>query len=146
MEMLLHDRTAVPDDEGFRAAVGAAGDLWEDVCRRLCDGMGARAVPAWGGRAGWELRFRRAGRPFVTLTPGIDSFRACVVLGAHETSLAEAAALPPAIRSVLDQARRYPDGTWLFIPVRSDEDVGGLLGLLELKLPERARRALVGVS
>jgi hypothetical protein len=145
MEMPMHDRAVVPDDQAFRAAVGAAADLWGDVCRHVADGMGARALPSWGGRSGWEIRYRRAGRPFVTLTPGTDSFQACVVLGRNETVVAETLALGPATRAILDGARRFPDGTWLFIPVRSAQDVADLLALLEIKLPARTRRALAGV-
>ena len=144
MEISLDDRSRVPRDDEFGPAVGTAVALWEDVGRQVF-AMGARSAPSWGGRAGWELRFRRAGRPFVTLTPGTDSFQACVVLGERETATAEATALPPAVRAVLDGARRYPDGTWLFIPIGSAEDVAGLVDLLEIKLPERARRAPAGV-
>jgi hypothetical protein len=146
MEMPLHDRTVVPTDEDFSVAAGTAAPLWADVSRRLAADMGAHPILAWGGRAGWEIRYRRAGRPLVTLTPGPDSFHACVVLGAYESAMAAAAPLGPGIRALLERAHRYPDGTWLFITVRTPEDVTDLLTLLEVKLPKRLREALAGVT
>ena len=136
-------RSAVPTDEAFRSAVGGAAAAWTQLTERVSVGMAARPIPSWGGATtGWEVRHRRAGRPFVTLTPGVDSFRACVVLGRAERDLAEAAPLSPAAAALLAGARRFPDGTWLFITVRTTDDVAVVLEFLELKLPDRLRRAL----
>jgi hypothetical protein len=97
-------------------------------------------------RTGWELRYRRAGRPLITVTPTGDAFTACVVLGAAATAEAEALPLGPEARRILDGARRYPDGTWLFIPVRNAGDLADVRALLELKLPTGVRRTLVGAG
>ena len=139
----LHNRSHEPTDAEYRVAVGSAGGPWEELRRRLSAEMDAQPVPSWGGRDGWELRYRRAGRSFVSLTPGTDAFTACVVLGSRERTEAEASGLPAAARSALDGARRYPDGTWIFLTVRSMEDVETLSALLEVKLPARLRRSLV---
>jgi hypothetical protein len=144
MTSLLRRRDVVPDDAAFEASVGTAAGPWALLTRRVSMDMGARATPSWGGaNAGWELRFRRAGRPFVTLSPGDDSFRACIVLGTRERSEAEAASLSIGARAILEAARRFPDGTWLFITVRTTGDVGTVLEFLELKLPTRVRRSLL---
>ncbi len=144
MEAQLLDKVRAPDDAAFRAAVGSAADLWTGLDRWLAQ-VGAARLPSWGGmRTGWELRYRRAGRPLITVTPTGDAFTACIVLGVAVT--AEAAALPlgPETRRILDGARRYPDGTWLFIPVRDADGLADVRALLELKLPTSVQRALAG--
>jgi len=145
MVQSLFDRDHVPTDSAFQTAVGAAGELWERLTRRVSIDMGARPLISWGGsKSGWEIRYRRAGRPFLSLSPGEDSFRACVVLGVRETAAAGAEPLSASARAILEAAHQYPDGTWLFITIRTTDDVETVLRFLELKLPNRVRRAIVG--
>jgi len=146
MNVSLLDPTCEPDAAAFRAAVGSAADLWMELERWLVE-AGATWHPAWGGKAeGWYVRARRAGRPLVTLTPAHDGFTACVVLGVAATAEAASVRLGPATRRIFDGARRYPDGTWLFIPVQAPADLADVLALLELKLPVRLRRVLAAAS
>lgn len=147
MAQPLLDRDHVPTDAAFQAAVGAAAEPWERLTRRVTEDMGARPLVSWGGaKGGWEVRYRRASRPFLSLSPGEDSFRACVVLGARETAAADAEPQSPSARAILEAAHQYPDGTWLFITIRTMEDVETVLRFLELKLPGRIRRALAGLA
>ncbi len=139
---MLTDRLQVPDDEVLRSATGLVAPLWDELTWLLAGPMGAHPAVAWGGREGWTVRYRRAGRPLVTLTPGRDAFQALIVLGHLETAEAEALPLGPGARAILDAAPRHPDGTWLFIPIETADDLADLIQLLEVKLPPRLRRAV----
>ena len=139
----LLDRDVVPTDADFERAAGPHTDLWYRCRDTVTRAMGATADTVWGGRNdGWMLRVRRAGRPFTTLAPRDVGFNALVILGSADLAGAEALPLSPRVRAVLDSARRYPDGTWLFIPVEVASDVDDVVGLLTLKLPARVRRRL----
>jgi hypothetical protein len=141
----LFDHDHVPTDAAFEAAVGATAELWERLTRRVSIDMGARPLISWGGsKNGWEIRYRRAGRSFLSLSPGEDSFRACVVLGAREAAAAGAEPLSASAHAILGAAHQFPDGTWLFITIRTADDLETVLRFLELKLPNRVRRAMVG--
>jgi len=143
----LLDRTEPPNADAFRQALGVTAALWEQCRDIVVDRMGASSDVTWNGRSeGWALRFRRAGRPFLTLAPRDEGFTGLVILGRAETTEAEGMALSPRIRALLDGARRYPDGTWLFIPVEQSTDVDDILGLLTLKLPPTIRRRVAAAA
>jgi hypothetical protein len=140
----LFDADARPTPAVVRAIVGPVAPLWEDLVRRV-EAMGARGAFTWEGRKyGWSLKYVRAGRPFVSLTPVRDGFRALVILGRAQVEEVPALPLGPRVRDVFDAARQYPDGRWLLIAVESERDVADVVALLETKLLPTIRARLAG--
>jgi hypothetical protein len=86
--------------------------------------------------------FKRAGRPFVTLTPRHGGFDALVVLGRAEADAARGLPLGGGTREAFVDSPQLHDGRWLFLPIGGDEDADDLLRLLSVKLPARVRARL----
>ncbi len=136
---LLFDAGTMPTREAVRTALGNAADRWDALVARV-EAMGARGSFTWDGpKYGWSLRYTRAGRPFVALSPGDGGFRALVILGRAQVEEVPTLPLGPHVRAVFDAARQYPDGRWLFIPVESDGDAADIATLLATKLPSTIR-------
>jgi hypothetical protein len=137
------DRDHSPADHELRAVLGDAAARWVSLAHTLTDELGAQSAWRWDGpRAGWCVPFRRAGRPFVTLTPRAGGFDALVVLGAAEADVARALPMGEATREAFADSPQLHDGRWLFLPIASDCDANELLRLLSVKLPPRVRARL----
>ncbi len=91
----------------------------------------------YGVRYGWALRFRRGGRAFLAMYPNRDFLTVQIILGQAQIAEARAIGLPPNISKVLEAAKEYPEGRWLFIPVKSLKAVRQLRALIALKRPRR---------
>jgi hypothetical protein len=136
---LLFDPGAPPTHEAVRTLLGPAGPAWDELVGRV-SAMGARGTFSWDGpKYGWSLKFTRAGRPFITLSPGAEGFGALVILGRGQVDEVQVLPLGAKVRGIFDAARQYPDGRWLFIPVASAADVYDIASLLETKLPPTVR-------
>ena len=136
---LLFDAGTMPTHEALRPALGAAAGWWDELVARI-EAMGARGSFTWEGpKHGWSLRYTRAGRPFVALSPGDGGFRVLVILGHAQVEEVPTLPLGQHLRAVFDAARQYPDGRWLFIPVTSAADVVDIVTLLATKLPPTIR-------
>ena len=137
------DRDHSPAHHELLAALGDAAPRWVSLARTLADELGARSAWRWDGpRSGWCVPFKRAGRPFVTLTPRTGGFDALVVLGAAEADVAGALPMGEVIRDAFADSPQLHDGRWLFLPIASDADQSDLLQLLTVKLPPRVRARL----
>jgi hypothetical protein len=139
---LFVDKAEPPREPTLHEALGGAAERWEGMVARL-QAMGARGTWAWGGtRYGWEMRFRRAGRPFTTLTPRVGVFVALVILGREDAARAEQLTLGDYVRHAIRTTPQLRDGRWLFLSVATPRELDDVLALLTLKLPPRERRRL----
>jgi hypothetical protein len=136
----FHDPDHPPAPDAVDAALGAHALLWRalvDFCEGPC---GAHGSWVHQGRAtGWVLRFVRAGRPFVTLAPEVGSVAALVIIGERDREAAFGLDLGACASTALRDARRYPDGTWVYVRPGSAADVADLRRLLAVKLPPTIR-------
>ena len=136
------DRSTPPADRDLLAALGDAAARWSRLARTLRE-LGAHATARWDGpRSGWCVAYRRAGRPFVTLTPRAGGFDALVVLGRAEADAARGLPLGEGTREAFVDSPQLRDGRWLFLSIGSDADADDLLRLLSVKLPARVRARL----
>lgn len=136
-------REAIPDQRSLADRLGPALEQWDTLARHLTEDVGATGAWSWGGsRSGWELRFKRAGRPLTTLTPGNGEFTALVVLGREEALRASALRLGERARRTFEDAHAYHDGRWLFLGVAGDDDLEDFRVLVREKLPARLRASL----
>ncbi len=138
------DQGAPPTRATVRELVGPAAPWWDRLCERV-ETMGARGSFTWDGpKHGWSLKYHRAGRPFVTLSPGEGGFKAIVILGRAQVDEVPTLPLGPRVRGIFGDARQYPDGRLLFIPVESAADVADIVTLLATKLPPTIRAKVAG--
>ena len=79
------------------------------------------------------LRFRKAGKALLSMYPGEGSFTVQIVLGETPASKASSPRLGKNAKNVLESARQFPEGRWLFIRVSSKQDIRDIQQLLLLK-------------
>lgn len=135
----LFEPGSPPAREVIRRIIGPAATLWDSLVTGV-EAMGARGTFTWEGpKYGWSLKYKRAGRPFVTLLPKDGGFTALVILGRAQVEEVPALPLSTQVRADFHAARQYPDGRWLFIPVETVQDVADVVTMLETKLPPTIR-------
>jgi hypothetical protein len=128
------DRCAVNAAIELAAGLGSAARLWRELTEGIADRYGIEPIlVAASGTHGPELKYRKGGRTLVSLSPGEGGFTALVVLGAEETQRAFELELGSRARRILEDARQYHDGRWLFVPVTSRRDVRDVTSLVALK-------------
>jgi hypothetical protein len=134
------DPAGPPDAAAVAAALGARAPLWDALVAFVGETCGATTTWVHEGRAtGWALRAVRAGRPFAVLYPEPDVAAIRIVIGEKDRDAAFALPLGPRIGETLREARRYPDGTWVYARPETMPDVTDLCRLLAVKLPPTIR-------
>jgi len=137
-------KAARPTRAGIRKILGRARAAWDDLEGHLAQTHHLSGELHWmyGARYGWAVRFRRGGRLVAALYPGRGRLTAQIVLGRAQVEAASAMALPASVAKALAAAKDYPEGRWLFVPVRTLTGARGLRALVALKLsrPRKTRR------
>lgn len=131
------DPSTSPTEAGLRASLSDSWPRWSRLADWMRQRYGLAGEPLFtGADSGWALRFRRSGRSLLTLSPqSAGGFRALVVLGPSCWDAVPTMKLGAVLRAAWDNARAYPDGRWLFVPVEDDETVADIMRLVELKSP-----------
>jgi len=139
------DRAQAPSLARVRIALGKARAAWDELVAHLADVYGLEGALhfMYGERYGWALRFRRGGRLVLAMYPNRGCMTVQIVLGQGQVAAATTMKLPPRVRKVFLAAKEYPEGRWLFIPVRSQSGAEELKRLIALKMsrPSRPRGA-----
>lgn len=133
-------------EPGRRAAMqilARARAAWDDLETHLAETYSLRGsfYFMYGERYGWALRFRRAGRTMIAMYPNRSLVTVQIILNNAQVAAARAMGLPTRVLAVLESAKDYPEGRWLFIPVKSLVAARELRALVALKLlrPKRGR-------
>jgi hypothetical protein len=142
------DRAHEPDRASIRRALADARTAWDTLETELKETYGLEGSFhfMYGERYGWALRFRRGDRLILAMYPNRGKLTVQIILSLAQVAAAREMKLPPQVSRVLESARAYPEGRWLFIPVRSKTSAEGLRSLIALKMSrpgkgERGRRA-----
>ena len=80
------------------------------------------------------MRLRGPKRVVLYLTPQVGTFVAGLVLGDRALAVARDSDLAPEALKILDEAKRYAEGTGVRIPVRSLEDCSSVETLARAKM------------
>jgi hypothetical protein len=88
-----------------------------------------------GAKYGWQVDYRRGGRPLCSIFPEHGSFTTLIVLGGKEAAqaLARLDSFRPLVRACLENTPAFHDGRWLWIRIADVEDVADLEQLLLMK-------------
>ena len=138
------DRARRPTRASVLKILARARAAWDDLEGHLAEAYRLTGLLhfMYGERYGWALRFRRGGRFVVAMYPNRGRLTAQIVLGRSQVAAASAMDLASSVAKVLAAARDYPEGRWLFIPVKSVKGARELRSLIALKMsrPARAQR------
>ena len=131
-----------PTEAAYRKALARALAAWDDLLGHLAADYNLEGKLEWmyGEHFGWALRFRKGGRFITALYPNRGKFFAQVVLGKAQVEAATKAGLPASVHKVFAAAKDYPEGRWLFVPVKTLKGARELQPLLALKLAKPARK------
>lgn len=131
------DRTQEPSHRSVSQVLGQARPAWHDLETHLAESYGLKGSLyfMYGAKYGWALRFRRGGRTIVGMYSNRGFLTVQIILGRAQVAAAKAIGLPARVSKVLEAAKNYPEGRWLFIPVKSRKAARELTVLIGLKLP-----------
>lgn len=129
-------KTAPPNDDEVAAALGPTKKVWDQLLIELSQecGIDSQEWNSYSRKAGWSLRVKRGGRVIVYLAPSDAAFTASFALGDKALRAAHQSKLPAHIVSILQDAKRYAEGTAVRIEVRSLKDIAPVKTLVIAKL------------
>ena len=140
------DRTQEPSLPSVRKALAGSRPAWDDLEAHMTDVYGLKSSFhfMYGARYGWAFRFHRSGRLILAMYPNRGHLTVQIILGRAQVALATAMNLQPRVRKVLESAKNYPEGRWLFIPVQSVRHACDLRSLIALKFSHSQRGSVAG--
>ncbi len=128
--------TNPPSDAQLASALGPAKKLWDKLLSDLAAeyGIDAQEWTSYSKKHGWSLRAKRANRNIIYMAPAQGAFTAALILGDKALAAARQSKLSPHGMKLLDEAKRYPEGTAVRIEVHGNEDIGVIEKLAAVKL------------
>jgi len=128
------DREHKPTMAEIFAAIGSKRPLWGKLTSFIEDRYRLKSDFAFFGKNyGWALRFRKAGKALLSLYPGQDSFTAQIIISETQAEKALSSGLSEKTSKIIEDARPYPEGRWLFIKVESEQDLNDIKQFLMVK-------------
>ena len=134
------DKDHRPSEAEILAGLGSKRGLWEEL-NALLEGnyRVSKDFIFYGKSYGWAVRFRKGGRALISLYPGLGAFTVQIVIGEEQLGEALASGRGEGARRIIEAAKPYPEGRWLFIPVDPEGDLGDVERLLAAKSPPKKR-------
>lgn len=129
-------KTEKPSHEELAAELGSAKVLWDDLLLALAAECNAdiHEWKSYSRKAGWSLRVLCKKRAIVYLSPCRGSFRASFALSDKAVEEARESKLPPKTLKIIEEAKRYPEGTAVRIDVTGPKDAAVVKKLAAIKL------------
>ena len=136
----INDKEAPPDERTVRNWMGPqAFGHWMELRNWIDTSYPGVFDPEWlygGKKRGWGLRYKRT-KAFCTLLPAYRLLSVLVVLGRAERDNFEIRrhTWSANLVKLYDEARPYPDGKWLTVPISSKDDRHEVMELMSMKRP-----------
>jgi hypothetical protein len=135
------DRVHRPTPDEIFVALGPRRKSWDELDQYVVENYQVQGELIFGGlNYGWAVRFRKGGKTLLVLFPGQKEFIAQVVVGRSLLKKAQALKLGENARRVLESAKRFYEGCWLYIKVSSRQDSLDIQQLVALKAKPRPLR------
>jgi hypothetical protein len=125
-----------PTDAELTAALGPARTFWDQLLASLADEH-KLTVQEWNSyspKAGWSLRLKLKDRNILYLAPSQGAFRAAFALGDKAVAAARQSDLPKNVIKIINEARRYAEGTAVRIEIKTAKDIETVTKLAGIKL------------
>jgi len=134
------DKSASPDESTVRDWIGPeAFEHWTQLQAWIAEFYPGVFTPEWlygGKNRGWSLRYKKT-RAFCTLIPEYRRLLVVVVLGGVERDkfVDRRHLWPSQLIKLYEDARTYPDGKFLTVPICTADDRNAVTELLTMKRP-----------
>ena len=124
-----------PSEDDLSTALGATRTLWDTLLRELAvQGAEQCEWSSYSAKAGWALKVICKKRVIVYLSPLHHAFRVSFALGDRAMEIARRTKVPLSLKKIIDEGKRYPEGTAIRFEVKSKSDVQHVLKLAAIKL------------
>jgi hypothetical protein len=125
-----------PTDGALTAALGPAKAIWDQLVAGLTDECGVvdQEWNSYSPKAGWSLRLKREQRNIVYLSPRRGCFLVSFALGDKAVQAARQSKLPPRVIKIINEAKRYAEGTGVRLEVKTPKDLAAVKTLAAIKL------------
>jgi len=125
-----------PTADELTAALGPARVHWDQLLARLAAELNL-VVEEWNSSSpkyGWALRLKMKKRNILYLGPCRGSFRVAFVLGDRAVEAARHGTLPRKVVKLVEEGKRYPEGTAVRIEAVGAKDIAAIVKLAAIKL------------
>ncbi len=129
-------KTEHPTEAEVTAALGTSRKTWDQLIVRLAEDC-RLVTQEWnssGRKYGWSLRFKVKDRNILYLGPREGSFAVAFVLGDHAVKAALTSKLPVKMARLVEEGKKYPEGTAVRMEPVAAKDIPGILKLAEIKM------------
>jgi len=130
------DKPKKPTAAELTATLGPAKALWDQLLAGLADEL-YLTVQEWNSysrKAGWSLRLKLKDRNILYLTPCPGCFFVSFALGDKAVEAARQSSLPPGVIQIINEARRYAEGTGVRMAMKKPKDIEIVKQLAAIKL------------
>lgn len=137
------DKKHQPTEAEIQAAIGSQLSAWQELIRFIRENYPADEdfKFLYGKQYGWALRFRIRGQLLTSLYPADEGFTVQINLSPAAVEQTQGMKLGDNVQGAIARATPYPEGRWLFIPVRSADEVRDIQRLLALRVETKRLQA-----
>jgi hypothetical protein len=130
------DKPEKPTDQELAGELGPAKARWDQLLADLEEehNIVTQEWNSYSRKAGWSLRLKRGKRTILYLSPCRGYFRASFALGDKAVQAARQSRLPEQVIKMINEAKRYAEGTGVRIDVNGAKDLALVKKLAALKL------------
>ncbi len=131
---IFTDKTHRPSTREIHRAIHPREAGWREFLKFIRGSFSCKEeLKFYGKNFGWALRFTKAGKALLSLYPAEGGFTAQIILSNADAEKACTLPIGARIRKTIAQAHPYPEGRWLFIPVKTRQDFRDVRALVVLK-------------
>jgi hypothetical protein len=125
-----------PTEKELASVLGGADSLWQELIADLKRDLRLDGAEwnTYSVKAGWSLRLQLKKRNIVYLSPSSGCFLASFALGDKAVAAARKSKLPRSVLKIIDEAKRYGEGTGVRIEVHEARDVELVKTLARIKV------------
>ena len=133
---IFDDKETRPEDVALADSLGGTCSLWDELKLRI-EWKHSPLSEEWvfsGKNYGWSLRLKQKKRAVLYMTPCSGYFRVAFAFGEKAVRAAHTSKLPTAVLSLIDEAKKYPEGRAVRLEVRTAKDVDIVEKLAAIKM------------
>jgi hypothetical protein len=134
-ENVFAGQATSPTERELASVLGRGHSLWLNLAADLKRDLklDGEEWNSYSVKAGWSLRLQSKKRNIVYFSPRTGWFLASFILGEKAVAAARKSKLPVRILKMIDEAKRYPEGTAVRIEVHAAADADIVKTLAKIK-------------
>jgi hypothetical protein len=118
------DKQKKPGPDELASVLGRSGVHWDDL-KSYFASQYAPVDEAWvfaGANWGWSLKLKQKKRTVAVMTPCEKHFLVGFALGEKAVAAARGSGLPQPVLTMIEEAKKYPEGRAVRIEIRNKKD------------------------